>query len=342
MDDLHLRVQGRAGRITLNRPQALNALTYEQANRIEKQLLAWAEDTSIALVIIDATGERAFCAGGDIQDLYARGCAGDYAFGRQFWADEYRLNALIWNYPKPYVAIMHGFVMGGGVGISALGSHRIVTDSTQLAMPECSIGLIPDVGGTMLLGCAPGRLGEYLGSTGSRMGPADAILATFADHYVPQDQLEALTEALCEESTYAIERFAMPPPPGMLAEMQPQIDAHFAGETAMDIIRALEFTGSDWAAKTLKAMRRNSPLSVAATIEAIHRARAYDRIELALALEYRFSYRAMEDGEFLEGVRAAVIDKDRKPDWSPSQLEDLSQIRVARMLQPLGEHELDL
>ena len=161
-NDLYLRIEGPAGRITLNRPKALNALTYDQANRIEEQLLAWRDDPAVELVMIDAVGERAFCAGGDIQQLYDTGRAGDFAYGRRFWADEYRLNALIWNYPKPYVAFMSGFVMGGGVGISALGSHRIVTDSTQVAMPECGIGLIPDVGGSLLLGCAPGRLGEYL------------------------------------------------------------------------------------------------------------------------------------------------------------------------------------
>ena len=341
-NDLYLRIEGPAGRITLNRPKALNALTYDQANRIEEQLLAWRDDPAVELVMIDAVGERAFCAGGDIQQLYDTGRAGDFAYGRRFWADEYRLNALIWNYPKPYVAFMSGFVMGGGVGISALGSHRIVTDSTQVAMPECGIGLIPDVGGSLLLGCAPGRLGEYLGTTGARMGPADAILATFADIYVPTKHLEDCKTALVEENITGLERFAVEPPEGVLAAQQNQIDAHFAGETAMDIVRSLEHTGGEWAEKALRAMRRNCPLSVAATVEAIHRARPLDTIEKALTLEYRFSYRAMEEGDFLEGVRAAVIDKDRAPRWSVPTLEELPPVRATQMLMPLGENELRL
>jgi enoyl-CoA hydratase/carnithine racemase len=174
------------------------------------------------------------------------------------------------------------------------------------------------------------------------MGPADAILATFADSYVPESLLEELKRELCEGSVGVIERFATTAPEGALASQKDRIDAHFAGETAMDIVRALEFTGDAWAQKTLKALRRNSPLSVGCTVEALHRARAYDKIELALALEYRFSYRCMEDGEFLEGVRAAVIDKDRMPRWSPAELETLSQSRIGQMLQPLGTHELKL
>ncbi|QPH52269.1 enoyl-CoA hydratase/isomerase family protein [Pontivivens ytuae] len=342
MTDTLFRIEGRAGRITLNRPDALNALTHDQVLEIEQRLRLWAEDPAVELVVIDGAGERAFCAGGDIQHLYETGRAGDFAYGRRFWADEYRLNALIWNYPKPYVAIMHGFVMGGGVGVSALGSHRIVTDGTQVAMPECGIGLIPDVGGSMLLGCAPGRLGEYLGTTGARMGPGDAIHATFADSYVPADRIEALKDALCEQGVDAIEEFAEPPEKGELQRQQAEIDAHFAGETAMDIVRSLEHEGGPLAADTLKKLRRSAPLSVACAVEAIHRARNLGRIEDALRLEYRFTARCMEHGEFLEGVRAAVIDKDRSPQWAVPTLEALPQVRVSQMLMPLGADELKL
>lgn len=341
-DDLHLRVEGRAGRITLNRPQALNALTHEQILRIEAQLLVWRDDPAVGLVLIDAVGDRAFCAGGDIQKLYDTGRAGDFAYGRRFWADEYRLNALIWNYPKPYVAIMHGFTMGGGVGVSALGSHRIVTDGSQIAMPECGIGLIPDVGGSLLLSCAPGRLGEYLGATGTRMGPADAILATFADSYVPSDRLEALKVALTGGDAEVIAEFAQTPPEGHLARQQPKIDAHFGGETAMDIIRSLRHGEGPWEAEAEALMRRGCPLSVSCAIESIHRARGVRSIERALALEYRFSYRCMEQGEFLEGVRAAVIDKDRSPVWAIPTLEAVPPLKVMQMLFTLGETELKL
>lgn len=342
MTDIHFRIEGRAGRITLDRPEALNALTHEQILAIKAHLIRWRDDDAVELVVIDGAGERAFCAGGDIQKLYEAGRAGDFAYGKRFWADEYRLNALIWNYPKPYVAIMHGFVMGGGVGVSALGSHRIVTDGTQIAMPECGIGLIPDVGGSMLLGCAPGRLGEYLGTTGARMGPGDAIHATFADSYVPAAHIEALKMALCNKGVDVITGFAATPEPGPLQAEQAQVDRHFGGETAMDIVRSLEHDGGDWAQGALSSMRRGAPLSVACAVETIHRGRNLSRMEDALKLEYRFTARCQEHGEFLEGVRAAVIDKDRDPHWAVARLEDLPQIRVAQMLLPLGADELKL
>ena len=189
MSDIHIRTTGRAGRITLNRPDALNALTYEMCLAIEAAIDAWATDAQIALVIIDAVGDRAFCAGGDIQEMYDTATRGNFEYGRKFWADEYRLNNKIAHFPKPYIAFMQGFTMGGGVGVSAHGSHRIVDDASRIAMPECAIGLVPDVGGSVLLACAPGRLGEYLGTTGTRMGPADAIHAGFADHYIPARRL---------------------------------------------------------------------------------------------------------------------------------------------------------
>ncbi|WP_316013422.1 enoyl-CoA hydratase/isomerase family protein [Roseobacter sp. HKCCA0434] len=340
MTDTLFRIEGRAGHITLNRPEALNALTHEQVLAIEAQLLDWREDDAVELVLIDGAGERAFCAGGDIQKLYETGRAGDFTYGRQFWADEYRLNALIWNYPKPYVAIMHGFVMGGGVGVSALGSHRIVTDGTQVAMPECGIGLIPDVGGSMMLGCAPGRLGEYLGTTGARMGPGDAIFATFADTYVPAERIEALKTALCTDGIDAIEEFAEPAEKGPLQADMEKIDRHFGGETAMDIVRSLTHEGGAWEEAALAKMRKGAPLAVAAAVETIHRSRSLGRMEDALALEYRFTARCMERGEFLEGVRAAVIDKDRDPQWAVARLEDLPQVRVTQMLMPLGADEL--
>jgi len=157
MSDILIRQDGHAGRITLNRPEALNAMTYDMAHAIEHALDAWRDDPSVALVIIDALGDKAFCAGGDIQDLYAQGQRGNFAYGEQFWADEYRLNAKIFEYPKPYIAFMQGFTMGGGVGISCHGSHRIVGESSQIAMPECGIGLVPDVGGSLMLALAPGR-----------------------------------------------------------------------------------------------------------------------------------------------------------------------------------------
>lgn len=341
--DISIRKEGRAGRITLTRPKALNALSYDMATAIETALDDWRTDDEVALILIDATGDKAFCAGGDIQQLYDTGRAGDFAFGRRFWADEYRLNAKIAGYPKPYIALMQGFVMGGGVGISCHGSHRVTCESTQIAMPECGIGLVPDVGGSLLLARAPGRLGEYLGTTGTRMGPDDAIHAGFADSYVPQLMWPTLTAALIETGDPAvIAAHAEKPPPGLLPALTPQIDRHFSGETLRDIANALRAEDSDFARDTLKTLSRNSPLSMACAVEMIHRLRgpAAD-IGRALGLEYRFTYRAMEQGDFLEGIRAAIIDKDRKPIWKHG-IDSLPDVAVAQMLQPLGKNALTL
>ncbi len=342
-DDIHIRKIGRAGRITLNRPKALNAVTYEMCLEIEAALDDWAGDDGVALVVIDAVGDKAFSAGGDIAEMYRTASTGDFAYGRRFWADEYRMNAKLFNFPKPYVAFMQGFTMGGGVGISCHGSHRIVGESSRIAMPECGIGLVPDVGGSLLLARAPGRLGEYLGTTGARMGPGDAIHAGFADYYIAQDDWPDLIEALEKSGDYsAIDAAATPPPASDLAALQPQIDAHFAGETLRDIARALAHTNDEFATATLATLRRHSPLSLACTVELVHRARNSDLIARALEQEYRFTYRAAGHGDFVEGIRAAIIDKDRTPKWRHARLEDVSETDVAAMLMPLGANSLKL
>ncbi len=335
MTDISIRKTGRAGRITLTRPKALNAMSYDMCLAIEAALDDWATDDDVALLIIDAEGDKAFCAGGDIQQLYDTGRAGDFAYGRTFWRDEYRLNAKIAEYPKPYIAFMQGFTMGGGVGISCHGAHRIVCDSSQIAMPECGIGLVPDVGGSLILSNAPGRLGEYLGLTTSRMGPADAIYAGFADAYIPQDHWPALIAKL-EETGDVSHIKGETPPQGTLNDQQPEVDALFDGADLGAIVTALEASDSDLAASALKSMRRNSPLSMASTVEILHRLRgAGGDIRHALELEYRFTFRAMEHGDFLEGIRAAVIDKDRSPNWQ-HDLATPPTAAAEQMLLPLG------
>lgn len=341
MSDISIRKEGKAGRITLTRPKALNAMTYEMCLAIEDALDAWARDDAVKLVVIDAEGDKAFCAGGDIAELYDTGTKGDYEYGRRFWRDEYRLNAKIAEYPKPYVAFMQGFVMGGGVGISCHGSHRIVGESTRIAMPECGIGLVPDVGGSLLLAHAPGRLGEYLGTTGARMDASDAIFANFADSYIPQSKWPDLIAQLEETgSTDAIAEMRGSVPPGPLNHLAAHVDAHFGGQTLRDILNSLKSEDSDFARDTLAAMARNSPLSMACTIEIIHRLRGSSaEIRKALELEYRFTHRAMEHGDFLEGIRAAVIDKDRSPKWQ-HDLDDPPQLAATQMLMPLGHDAL--
>ncbi len=341
MADIAVRREGRAGRITLSRPKALNALTYEMCLAIDAALIDWADDPAVALVLIDAEGDRAFSAGGDIAEMYATGIRGDYAYGRRFWADEYRMNARIAEYGKPVVSFLQGFTMGGGVGVGCHGSHRIVAESAQVAMPECGIGLVPDVGGSFLLATAPGRLGEYLGTTGARMGPADAILAGFADHFVPGTEWDRLKARLVATGdagavTYCAQELSG----GRLAELRPEIDALFAGGTLAEIVRSLKAAASPFAAEALKALGRASPLSAACTVEMIHCLRGDATMRGALEMEYRFTWRAMEHADFLEGIRAAIIDKDRNPRWRHAGPEAVPAGDVARMLEPLGADAL--
>ena len=339
--DIHIRKDGCAGRITLHRPKALNALTYQMCLDIEAALDAWRDDDAVRLVIIDAEGDKAFCAGGDIQDLYDASVAGDFAYGQTFWRDEYRLNAKIFNYPKPYVALMQGFVMGGGVGVSCHGSHRIVCESSQIAMPECGIGLIPDVGGSLMLARAPGRLGEYLGTTGARMDASNAIYAGFADSYVPKEKWDALTAALVNGGDVSVvDAFVQDAPESSMHAQQVDIDRHFDALDLSDVAVSLASDPSEFAAQTLKMISKKSPLSVVATPALIARVRAADTIEQALAEEYKFTYRAAEFGDFVEGIKATIIDRNHTPNWRFATLADVSQTDVNEMLAPLGANAL--
>jgi enoyl-CoA hydratase len=338
-EDILVRIDSYAGRITLNRPQVLNALTYKMLQSIDRALDTWEHDDAVRLVIIEGTGDRAFCAGGDIQLLYNTGRSTP-GLGRKFWFDEYRLNARIHHYPKPYVAIMDGIVMGGGVGVSAHGSHRIVTERSSVTMPEASIGFMPDVGGTRLLADAPGETGLHLGMTALRMSAADAIYAGFADHFVPSARMAELVRALAKAGDISvIADFVQTPPTSDLSRHRDKIDHCYGRNSIGEIVLALEGAGDEWARETLKALRRVSPFSAAATFESIRRACGVSGIEPCLVIEYRFAYRSLDGAEFYEGIRAAVIDKDRKPKWNPSRIEDVTPASVAAVLASLGEHE---
>jgi enoyl-CoA hydratase/carnithine racemase len=339
--DIHIRIEGNAGRITLHRPKALNALTYQMCLDIEVALDAWCDDDAVKMVVIDAEGDKAFCAGGDIQNLYDASVAGDFAYGQKFWRDEYRLNEKIFNYPKPYVALMQGFVMGGGVGVSCHGSHRIVCESSQIAMPECGIGLIPDVGGSLMLARAPGRLGEYLGTTGARMDAGNAIYAGFADTFVPRADWPALIDKLVERGTASIiDDFSCPAPAASFAKNQSEIDKHFASTNLVKVAASLISTADEFAVETLKMLDKKSPLSAAATPTLIERVRLSNTIEAALAEEYKFTYRAAEFGDFIEGIKATIIDRTHTPKWRFATLADVVQDDINRMLAPLGENAL--
>ena len=316
MSDLNLRVQGKAGRITLQRPKALNAMTYEMCLAIEKTLLDWKCDPKVELIIIDAQGDRAFCSGGDISDLYEAGLKKNYGYGQKFWDDEYRLNALIANYPKPYIAFMQGFTMGGGVGISCHGSHRIVCNTSKIAMPECSIGLVPDVGGSFLLSRVPGNLGYYLGITGTQMNAADAIFTGFADNYIPKDEWSKLIEYLEKTGDLSVlQKSSKNPGESHLAANKVFFDKAFRFRNLSRVVKFLSNSESHLAQLALNKIEKNCPLAMTYTIEMISRLSPKSRIEDALDLEYRFTSRAQEFGSFQEGIRAAIIDKDRKPNW---------------------------
>ena len=343
MADADIRIEGKVGRITLNRPKALNALNDRMMYAIDDALRRWADDDdAVRMVVIDGAGDRAFCAGGDIADIYRRTKAGELDYARTFWRDEYRMNARIKNYQKPYVAIMDGITMGGGVGLSGHAAHRIVTERSMVAMPECMIGLIPDVGGTFLLGHAPGRLGEFLGLTGTRMGAADAILAGFADHYIPSEAAPELIAALVDQPDIRqIERFAEVPPAGDLAASREAIDNVFAHESMQAIASAVEHRpASQWRDSVHQALARACPLAMHATLRMVRAARAMDTLEEALVQEHRYTWRSLEEGEFMEGIRAAVIDKDREPRWAKPELGDVAEADVEAMLASLGENEL--
>ncbi|WOI55225.1 3-hydroxyisobutyryl-CoA hydrolase [Palleronia sp. LCG004] len=337
MTDTIIRRTGRAGRITLDRPRALNALTHAQSLEIEAAITAWADDPEVDVVVLDAMGEKAFCAGGDIAAMYHAGIAGDVESARAFWRDEYRLNARLATYPKPIAAFMQGFTMGGGVGLGGHVGCRVVGDSTRIAMPECGIGLVPDVGGSLLLARTPGHAGEYLGLTGARMKAADAIWAGFADLYLPEDGWPDHIRKIEETGSLdALREAARDPGASDLAARAPWIDEWFAHEDLVDALQHLEGQDDGFARETYEAVTRGSPLSAAVTFALIRDVRGHGTIEHALDMEYRATHRAISDGDLLEGIRAAVIDKDRTPKWRHDRIADVTGDEVAAMLAPLG------
>lgn len=328
------RKVGRAGWLTFTRPQALNALDGGMAAVVTQALRDWRNDPEVDLVMIDAEGPRAFCAGGDIAAVWHAARRGDFRTGAEFFRDEYRMNALIAEYPKPVIAFMQGFTMGGGVGVGGHARHRIVGETTKIAMPETGIGLVPDVGGTLILARAPGRIGEYLGVTGSRIEAADALLAGFADLYVPEAEWPSLKARLAETGDPGVLPSGHVPPPGRLADLQAEIDRIFALPDMRAIIAALEATGTAFAAETLAVLRRNCALSEEATLRLVRMTRETPTIRDALSNEFRFTLRAAKRGEFIEGVRAQLIEKDRNPNWTWT-LDTLPAAKPDEMLAPL-------
>lgn len=337
MKNLIIKVENNVGQITLNRPNALNALTYEMILQIEETLDNWLSE-NIDLVIIDAVGEKAFCAGGDITDLYQSGLEKKFSYGQQFWLDEYRLNEKLFNYPKPIVSFMQGFTMGGGVGLGCHVSHRIVCESSRIAMPECAIGLVPDVGGSYILAKAKNFLGEYLATTGFRMDSSDAIMVGFADVYVPNEYWTELKVELTKTRDISIlNNYKRTPKEGPLSENLGVIEYFFSKSNLLEVLDSLHKDNTSFAKKTIELIERNSPLSVLCTFDIIRKLRATDDLTIrkSLAYEYRYTYRALEFGDFIEGVRAQVIDKDRNPKWKNKHIRNVPQLNIDKMLEIL-------
>ncbi|WP_405000611.1 enoyl-CoA hydratase/isomerase family protein [Kitasatospora cathayae] len=334
---------GGLGRIVLNRPRALNSLTHGMIATIRATLDDWAADDRVRAVVLTGAGERGLCAGADLRAMHREVVAGG-AGTRAFFRDEYRLNALIARYPKPFVALMDGITMGGGVGLSGHGAVRVVTERSTVAMPETRIGLVPDVGGSRLLARAPGELGTHLGLTSASMGPGDALLCGFADHFVPSARIPELLEALARDAEPAttVAAHAEPPPPAELAEQRDWIDTCYAADTVEEIVERLLDSGVPEAKESAELVLGNSPTAVKVTLAALRRARALPSLEAVLDQEYRISCAALDGPDLVEGIRAQVIDKDRNPQWSPRTLADVTDADVARFLALREGDELGL
>jgi enoyl-CoA hydratase len=343
--DVFVRELGALRRVTLNRPQALNALTLDMAASIAALLRSWADDPAVGAILLDGAGDRAFCAGGDLRALYDAAKSGD-SLPEQFWATEYRLDVLIARYPKPVVAIMDGMVMGGGVGLSAHAVHRVVTERSSVAMPEVGIGFFPDVGVAFRLARAPGGIGTHLALTGSRMAAADAIYSGLADIHVAAARLGEIPPALAEcrsaqEVRGRLEQLSSPPAPGGLADARQWIDGSYEADSVEAIVAALRAREADGARAAMDAILKASPTSLKVTLRNLRAGASFTRVEEAFRQDYRISLACIAGHDFIEGIRAAIVDKDRKPNWHPATLEAVTPEIVDRHFRSVGALELN-
>jgi enoyl-CoA hydratase/carnithine racemase len=347
--DILFERRGAAGIVTLNRPQALNAVTHAMVCALRVQIDAWADDSAVTRVVIQAAGARAFSAGGDIRALTDLGRAGKHDEMLQFWRDEYPLNAAIKRYRKPYVALIDGIVMGGGVGVSIHGSHRVAGDRFQFAMPEVGIGFFPDVGATWFLPRMPGELGTYCALTGERFGIADSVASGVATHRIPSARFPALLDGLTGTVSVdaVLSAFNEPAGEGPIAERRAAIDRLFAGGTVEDILATLDreaavgSADAEWAQKAAAAVRTKSPLSLKLALAQLRRGEVWD-FETCMRAEFRIVSRIIHGHDFYEGVRAVIVDKDNRPHWQPATIAEVSSAQVEHHFAPRGGDELGL
>ncbi|MGA9715536.1 MAG: 3-hydroxyisobutyryl-CoA hydrolase [Aeromicrobium sp.] len=333
-----VRRSGRLGHLVLNRPRAINALTHEMVGMLAATLDEWREDDAVETVLLTGAGDRGLCAGGDIVSLFNDAKEGGTA-GAQFWRDEYLLDLQIAEYPKPVVVIMDGIVLGGGIGISAHASTRIVTERSSIGMPEVGIGFVPDVGGSLLLARAPGELGTHLALTAGSVGAGDAIAIGMADHFVPTDRIADLVSALeTTDVATALAQTATTPPRAPLLADREWIDHAYAGDDLLTIIQRLEVSRPEVATR----VRRHCPMSCAVALRSLRQAATFDGLRQTLDQDLRLAIRLQQRADFVEGVRAQVIDKDRTPRWDPPTVEDLDPAAVDACFAPLGDRELGL
>jgi enoyl-CoA hydratase len=322
---------GRIGRLVLNRPKALNALDVDMIRACHRALLEWRDDPHVHAVVIEGSGERAFCAGGDIRAVRQFHLEGRPELVEAFFSEEYALNYLIATYPKPYVALVDGICMGGGIGVSVHGTYRVATEHALFAMPETAIGFLPDIGATYVMPRLPGRLGVYLALTGARMQGADAVHAGLATHFVPRSELAALSAELAAEGVAVLARHAAPLPAFSLAGERDVIDQCFAADDMMEIMRRLEHHGGTFARSTAEMLRQMSPSSLVWSRRMLREGE--DRsLRQCLDAELRASRTITPYHEFMEGVRAMVVEKDRHPRWQPARLEDVDPGEIDRLL----------
>lgn len=349
MDTVLTKVENGVGYVTLNRPEALHALNLPMCEVIFRALKTWRDDSDVHMVMLDhAEGTRGFCAGGDIAMLQESGL-GDGVQARAFFAEEYRLNAAIKSFPKPYLAIMDGVTMGGGVGLSVHGSHRIATERTLFAMPETGIGLFPDVGGGWFLPRLRGELGVWLALTGARLKGVDVAAARVATHFLPSELIPNLKTQIktadfsagaAEMLGEILSSLTHTIPAGSFEANIETINACFAHDSAEDIIEALRADGGEWAQSQLDVLASKSPETVKVALRQLREGAKCATFEDNMAMEFRIGSRKVHSPDFIEGVRAVIIDKDHAPIWSPSTLEDVTEAHVAGFFEPLGANEL--
>lgn len=336
-DEVLTEVEGSVGLITLNRPKAINSLNQQMVDALTAVLTDWADDDAVRAVVLSGAGERGLCAGGDVVSIY-HSARKDGVEARRFWRDEYLLNAQIAEFAKPYVALMDGIVMGGGVGVSAHANTRVVTDTSKIAMPEVGIGFIPDVGGVYLLSRAPGGLGLHAALTGAPFSGADAIAMGFADHYVPHGDVEAFRRAVITDGVErALDKYTVEPPASELAAQRDWIGDCFSGDTVADIVAALRGHGAGPAEDAADLIATRSPVALSVTLQAVRRAAGLETLRDVLVQDYRVSSASLRSHDLVEGIRAQLIDKDRNPKWSPAELSAVTAADVEAYFTPVDD-----